>query len=333
MLQSLSSDLGLPNLIRPAMDLNEFSRPGPHYNSPDPLTIQFEIERNVARFSATMSQRGGSLAKSSLILMFDRELKILGEQVLATASPHLEINFLGARLSLYAFSILGETTASTIDHHVDLQVKSIWYLGFETAVRLSHLYSSLTKNTAQQAPHRSFPKHMFWILLSSGFYLLKFLAVSPQAPAAESELARNGIRLVYSTLQSWSQHTLDEPARIARIVSLLANAELQGTLTEFTRVNKRPPLSIVADVMEMVGWLRGRQKDKEGNVESKPQITMENPVDTGNMAPFDPNLMLDPMMLDDSIWEGLDAWLTQEVELGNLLHPYPEGDFGFPVTG
>jgi hypothetical protein len=48
---------------------------------------------------------------------------------------------------------------------------------------------------------------------------------------------------------------------------------------------------------------------------------------------LDPMLMLDPMMLDDSIWEGLVASWTQEVELGNLLHPYPDGDFGFPVTG
>lgn len=312
------------------MDLNEFSRPD---HTPDPLTIQFEIERNVARFSATMSQRGGSLVKSSLILMFDRELKILAEQVLATGSQHLEINFLGARLSLYAFSVLGETTASMINHHVDLQVKQIWYLGFETAVRLAHLLSSLTNNTPLETPHRAFPKHMFWILLSSGFYLLKFLAVSPQVPPAESELARNGIRLVYSTLQTWSTHSLDESARIARIISLLANAELQGTLSGFTRVNKRPPLSIVADVMEMVGWLRARQREKGATAENNAQVAMENPMDAGGMMSLDPALMLDPMMLDDSIWENLDAWLTQEVELGNLLHPYPEGDFGFPAAG
>jgi hypothetical protein len=332
MISSLSSDLGLPNLIRPAMDLNEFSRPGLSLHSPDPLTIQFEIERNVARFSATMSQRGGSLVKSSLILMFDRELKILAELVLATGSPHLEISFLGARLSLYAFSILGETTATVLDHQTDLQVKSIWYLGFETAVRIAHLHSSLS-SSPQETPHRAFPKHMFWILLSSGFYLLKFLAVSHQVPPAESELARNGIRLVYSTLQTWSTHSLDEPARIARIVSLLANAELQGTLAEFTRVNKRPPLSIVADVMEMVGWLRARQREKEVAAEKPAQVAIENPIDAGGMMSLDPTLMLDPMMLDDSIWEGLDAWLTQEVEMGNLLHPYPEDNFGFPVTG
>ena len=312
------------------MDLNEFSRPEPLVHSPDPLTIQFEIERNVARFSATMSQRGGSLAKSSLILMFDRELKILAEQVLATGSPHLEINFLGARLSLYAFSILGETTATVVDHHTDLQVKSIWYLGFETAVRIAHVYSALS-NSPQETPHRAFPKHMFWILLSSGFYLLKFLAVSPQVLPAEFELARNGIRLVYSTLQTWSTHSLDEPARIARIVSLLANAELQGTLAEFTRVNKRTPLSIVADGMEMVGWLRARQREKEAAVEKNAQAVVENPIDTGGMMPLDSTLLLDPMMLDDSIWEGLDAWLTQEVELGNLLHPYPEDNYGFPT--
>ena len=330
MVASLSSDLGLPNLIRPAMDLNEFSRPGPLVHSSDPLTIQFEIERNVARFAATMSQRGGSLVKSSLILMFDRELKILAEQVLATGSPHLEISFLGARLSLYAFSILGETMATVIDHSTDLQVKSIWYLGFETAVRIAHLYSTFS-SSPQQNSYRAFPKHMFWILLSSGFYLLKFLAVSPQVPPTESELARNGIRLVYSTLQTWSTHSLDEPARISRIVSLLAHAELQGTLAEFTRVNKRPPLSIVADVMEMVGWLRARQREKEVAVEKNVQVPVENLLDPGGMIPLDPTLMLDPMMLDDSIWEGLDAWLTQEAELGNLLHPYPEDNFGFPT--
>ena len=319
------------------MDLNEFSRPVPLYSSTDPLTIQFEIERNVARFSATMSQRGGSLVRSSLILMFDRELKILGEQVLAASSPFLEINFLGARLSLYAFSILGETTSSTLDHHVDLQVKSIWYLGFETAVRIAHLFSSLTTSAPQAVLPHPLPKHMFWILLSSGFYLLKFLAVSTQVPSADSELARNGIRLVYSTLQSWSSHTLDESARLARIISLLANAELQGTLVGFTRVNKRPPLSIVADGMEMVGWLRARQrKEREAATtaaETNAPVVVENSVDAGGDAQLEPAMMLDPMMLDDSIWETLDAWLTQEVELGNLLHPYSEGDFAFPATG
>jgi hypothetical protein len=261
--------------------------------------------------------------------MFDRELKILAEQVLATGSTHLEICFLGARLSLYAFSILGETTASIKDHHVDLQVKSIWYLGFETAVRIAHLYSTLS-SSSQDTPHRALPKHMFWILLSGGFYLLKFLAVSPQVPPTESELARNGIRLVYSTLQTWSTHHLDEPARIAKIVSLLANAELQGTLAEFARVNKRPPLSIVADVMEMVGWLRARQEAAAAAEKNTDVVAgMESQIEPGGTMPLDPTMMLDPMMLDDSIWEGLDAWLTQEVELGNLLHPYPESDFGF----
>ena len=232
--------------------------------------------------------------------MFDRELKILGEQVLAASSPFLEINFLGARLSLYAFSILGETTISTRDHHVDLQVKSIWYLGFETAVRIAHLFSSLTTNAPGALLPSPLPKHMFWILLSSGFYLLKFLAVSTQVPPADSELARNGIRLVYSVLQSWASHTLDEYARLARIISLLANAELQGTLAGFIRVNKRPPLSIVADGMEMVGWLRARQRERETTTtaaaETNAPAVVENPVDAAVDTQLEPAMMLDPIM-------------------------------------
>ena len=47
------------------------------------------------------------------------------------------------------------------------------------------------------------------------------------------------------------------------------------------------------------------------------------------MRSSEPAMMLDPMMLNDSIWETLDAWLTQEVELGNLLHPYFDRRFCF----
>jgi predicted transcriptional regulator len=78
-----------------------------------------------------------------------------------------------------------------------------------------------------------------------------------------------------------SFHALTEPARIARIVCLLANAELQGTLAEFTTVNKRPTLSIVVDVMEMVGWLRARQREKEATAENNAQVLIENRIDPG----------------------------------------------------
>src|SRR4051812_29613231 len=105
----------------------------PLHDSRDPLALQFEIERQVARFSATMSQRNGSMVRSSLIHMFDGELKNLGDDVLAVSNQRLEIQFLGAKLSLYSFSLLGETTATTEAHHIDPSTKAIWYLGFETA--------------------------------------------------------------------------------------------------------------------------------------------------------------------------------------------------------
>jgi hypothetical protein len=314
------------------MDLNAFAKPSPLYDTIDSLALQFEIERNVARFSATMSQRGGSLVRTSLILMFDRELKILGENVLETTSTNLEITFLGARLSLYAFSILGETTA-TATNYIDLQLKSIWYLGLETAVRLAHIFSTISNSTPEG--HGSllhqFPKHNFWILLSSGFYLLKFLAVNTQATAAEAELARNSVRLVYSTLLSWSANSMDEYARITRIISLLANAEVAGTLAGFTRVIKRPPLSIVADVMEMAGWLRARRKENDAPpVENNPQVQVKEPELSGGQDLIQPTVEVDSMLFDESI---LDDWLTQEIEMGNLLYPYTVDDYNFGVTG
>lgn len=318
------------------MDLDSSIKPSPLTDMRDPLAIQFEIERQVARFSATMSQRNGSMVRSSLIHMFDGELKILGDDVLATSNQRLEIQFLGAKLSLYSFALLGETTATTEAHHVDPSTKAIWYLGLDTAVRLAHLYAQITTDTAPSAavgssPHHAYPKHHFWSLLSSGYYLLKFLGLNTTVTPSESELARNSIRLVYSTLQAWSKQSLDEPARVARIISLLANAELQGTLAEFRRLNRRPPLSIIADVMEMTAWLRAKLK-KEGAGRAAMSTSELNgaPDAVGSDLLMPPvATVMEPVMLDDeALWEGLDEWLRLEGDLGNLLLPYPEGDFG-----
>jgi len=283
----------------------------------DPLAIQFEIERQVAQFSATMNHRSGSMVRSSLIHMFDSELRLMGDEVLASSNQNLEILFLGARLSLYSFSLLGETASSTETHHIDASTRAIWYLGFETAVRLTHLYNSNTERS-----HHTYPKHHFWILLSSGSYLLKFLSINTSVTPSESELARNSIRIVYSTLQSWSVQPLDDPWRVARIISLLANAELQNTLHEYRRLNRRPPLSIVADVMEMTAWLRAKLK-KEGKGKEAMSTSELNAAGEGVATVMEP-VLLD----DDALWEGLDEWLKWESDLsGNFLLPYSDETF------
>ena len=330
---SLSADLGLPSLIGPAMDLETFAKPT-LYNPKDPLSIQFEIERHVARFSATLNQRSGAHIRASLIQMFDRDLKSLGDEVLALSNQRLEMLFLGAKLCLYSFSILGETAATTETQHIDSSMKSIWYLGVETASRLAYLYSGIAVQNSippdftiptENSPHYSYPKHNFLILLSSGYYLLKFLSVNTETMPSEAELARNGIRLVYSTMQSWSRHSIDEAARLARIISLLANAELQGTLTEYKRINRRPPLSIVSDVMEMTAWLRAKLK-REGKPNPAPAGTGEAGVAV-EPAPAE-RLVMEPVLLDDeALWEGLDEWLRLEGDVGNFLLPYSDGDF------
>jgi hypothetical protein len=312
------------------MDLDVGLKSTPLYDPRDPLTMQFEIERQVARFAATMSQRNGSTVRSSLIHMFDSELKAMGDEVLATSNQRLEILFLGAKLSLYSFSLLGETAASTETHHIDPSTKAIWYLGFETAIRLTHIYNSIPNMTDittlldSASPHHTYPKHHFWNLLSSGYYLLKFLAINATVTPSESEQARNSIRLVYSTLQAWSLQPLDEPARMTRIISLLANSELAGTLSQFHRLNRRPPLSIVADVMEMTAWLRAKLKKEGAGKAAMSTSELNGAVD---MTPMLTQTVMEPVMLDDeALWEGLDEWLRLEGDLGNLF-PYPDGEF------
>jgi hypothetical protein len=315
------------------MDLDTFAKPSPLYNPLDPLCIQFEIERHVARFSTALSQRHGIHVRSSLIQMFDRDLKPLGDEVLALSNQRLEMLFLGAKLSLYSFSILGETAASTEVHHIDSSMRSIWYLGVETASRLAYLYSCVATGNSEphtsvptsSSPYYSYPKHNFWILLSSGYYLLKFLSVNSSVTPSEAESARTSIRLVYSTMQSWSRHSIDEAARIARIISLLANAELQGTLAEYKRIIRRPPLSIVADVMEITSWLRAKLK-REGAPNPAPEGTG---MDESKAVQVQSEIMvMEPVLLDDeALWEGLDEWLRLEGDIGNFLLPYSESAF------
>ena len=318
------------------MDLDTFTKPSSVYNPADPLCVQFEIERHVARLTTALSQRSGIHVRSSLIQMFDRDLKSLGEEVLALSNPRLEILFLSAKLCLYTFSILGETAASTETHHIDSSMRSIWYLGVETASRLAYLCSLIPVENSvapcaaptSSFPYFTYPKHCFWTLLGSGYYLLKFLSVNSSVSLSESESARNSIRLVYSTMQSWSRHSIDEAARIARIISLLANAELQGTLAEYKRINRAPPLSIVADVMEITSWLRAKLK-REG-------VANPAPAGTGmdeSKAPQAQSdiVVMEPVLLDDeALWEGLDEWLRLEGYMGNFLLPY--SDAGYTTT-
>jgi len=318
------------------MDLDTFAKPGPLYNPKDPLCIQFEIERHVARFTTALSQRNGMHVRSSLIQMFDRDLKPLGEEVLALSNQGLEMLFLGAKLCLYGFSILGETATSTEEHHIDSSMRSIWYLGVETASRLAYLCSCISVENSVppsvlpsvSSPYFTYPKHTFWTLLGSGYYLLKFLSVNTAVTTSESESARNSIRLVYSTMQSWSRHSVDEAARIARIISLLANAELQGTLVEYKRINRRPPLSIVADVMEITSWLRAKLK-REGVANPAPTGTG---MDGSKATHAQSEIMgIEPVLLDDdALWEGLDEWLRLEGDMGSFLLPY--SDAGFTAT-
>jgi len=272
--------------------------------------------------------------------MFDADLKTLGDEVVVVSNPRLEILFLSAKLSLYSFSLLGDTAFNTEIHHIDPSTKAIWYLGLETAVRLAHMYSQIaTINTnpstltpTQNSPHYAFPKHHFWILIASGYYLLKFLSINTLTTPSESELARNTIRLVYSTLQSWSRASQDEPSRVARIISLLANSELQGTLAEFKRLNRRPPLSIIADVMEMTAWLRAKLKREGAGRAAMSTSELNGEKDGARDAGEELQMPVvgvgEPVLLDDeALWEGLDEWLRLEGGLGNLLLPYPDGEF------
>lgn len=244
----------------------------------DPLFVQYEIQHHVARFSATLRELGKSETIDSMILMFDRELQSLGDTVSQLRNQQIEICYLGAKLKLYAFSVLSRAMGTNCK--IDPSTRIVWYHGFETAVRLAFIFSSasstlsvtsqsLVNSLEQKNMLLHFPKHIFWILAEVASYLLNFLAVNHEATEVERQLARDNIRIVHSVLLCWSSQELDEPARTARAISMLSNTERQGEWPHLDRANRRLIPSLLTNTMEIIIWLRTKANVAETNGQAR----------------------------------------------------------------
>jgi hypothetical protein len=133
---------------------------------------------------------------------------------------------------------------------------------------------------------------------------------------------RNKIRTVHSVLLSWSIHVLDEPARAARAMSMLSNTERLGQWPHLGRANRCLLPSLFTDTMEVVIWLRAKEKLIETNDQAgvEPEQTQQPNTVAGLQGQ---NIgTMDAAFNNGDTWEDLlDFWITDAAGQETFTRP------------
>jgi hypothetical protein len=221
------------------------------FDIPSDTENQVQILRKLARLMQSLQVQTDPALRDSLILMASGELETLRMTSHRKWIAETEMQFLGAKLFLYGWSLKGQAQelvpgvpASIATSEPLLSKKLILHEALRSAAGYIHAFSEAGSgkhpgNRRSRSPNEElppqiyFPKYYFFTSYYAALTLYHFLATLPQSSISDQDLARNHIRLTHTILSRCASH--DKESEWARLAQ---NLELIG---QFTNSGRRLP--------------------------------------------------------------------------------------------
>ncbi len=235
------------------------------------------LQRCAIRAAAVLNNAPGDQLQSSLLDVLENDLEDAALTLLHPLSLPVHIDFLASKLRLHAIPLLSRT-ARCSDEDAKVIARATWYKGFQVAVQLislfmssqglpaSHAEASEPQIQRDQEPEtvtNTYPKHYFRVLVVTGMFLAKLLAVDHSISAQDRILARNHIKSVYEVLRAISTEEMDEFYRAAHFIGLLSqHAEDSASSAFFQEPASGPSPTIIDDSVRIAQKIRRKNPDE-----------------------------------------------------------------------
>lgn len=208
---------------------------------PRHLAARADIQRHVIRYTLALEGQVDSRTRNSIIQLYDQEIGSVQKCFSGIWSDDLEVEFQGARLNLYGFSLLPCEAPADLRFYrpeaLSTSSRVILQLGLAAAVRLTHVSCrmKIPKDSCLEGRSYSenlilYPKHFFRLLAFAAFFLLWYLGVDVQSSDSDKELARNHVSAMYRLFVSFSWSL--EHQRAAKSIEILGR--MPNTAGEMT---------------------------------------------------------------------------------------------------
>jgi hypothetical protein len=245
----------------------------------------------------------------------------------------VQIDTLTARLRLYA-KVLLSRRPSEVDRHRDILISGLWQRGFHTATQIAHIFARCSQRefpipscgNDQRSPQEadkiclSSPKSYFRALVSTGFFLIHFMAQGHDISRQDRILARNWIKQVYECLQYLSHSKIDEGGRAARLLELLSRHVDDGNSSQhFKKEDQEPSRTMLESAMVVTSKLRlnlSQSADQELRQQHAQLLEPKSSELTSAIGSQDEQT---PLSSED-LSAGWESWLS---DTGDIMGPLP----------
>ncbi|ODQ69038.1 hypothetical protein LIPSTDRAFT_66714 [Lipomyces starkeyi NRRL Y-11557] len=261
----------------------------------------------------------------SIIQHLCRDLDDVKDRHRSTWNREADIELLGAQLNIYAFQLQKLSPAQHSSPPGSLEVgtakKALIHLGLSTAVRIIHVFSTMTEGGSAQPspqadgsfqtdphhPERYLPKYYFMTLSFATSFMFKALANNGE-DFRHNEIARNHIQLAYQMFSSWSDYPMDEFGRVARMIMVLSRASNLSILEDFHSQGDAS-VSVLDETIHAAKEIRERMKmpdltrstGSQDRIPVSPRPNLSNPTLPG-LGGLWPTQNLDGMEEFDFNW-------------------------------
>lgn len=244
----------------------------------------------------------------SLILMASGEMETLRTTDRRKWTAETELQFLGAKLFLYGWSLKGQAqepelgiltpTAASEPH---LSKKLILYEALRSATDYIHAFSELGSSTTpgrrtrneELLPQMYFPKYYCYTVYYAALTLYHFLATLPQSSISDQDLARNHIRLAHTVLSRCASHDAEsEWPRLARNIEFVGQFINSGRrLPPEAQIKSRQGAGLFYDGMLKIAVLKAEM----GGRNWASDLTQPKPYDDNGLMKEEPPMMAPEM--------------------------------------
>jgi len=214
----MSTFLGLPPFVDSTAHMDDILTKTK--GLPRVLTAQTDIQLHAARFTQALDGASDPATRLGYINLFDRDLERVRGTFQDTWTEEAELNLLSAKLYLYSHSFIAGQPSLFLgaggSSHLDSSARVILMDGLSTVVRYIHAFSQLDQSAlspfsagasqptnSQVNRQLHLPHHYFRTLAFSAFFLLKFLAIAPDATESDKILARNNLTTAHGIFMAY----------------------------------------------------------------------------------------------------------------------------------
>ena len=300
----------------------------------DDMIVATEIQRQVARMTATLDELLVSGSQTSLLQFFAKKMQSIRQRYKDRWNGAAEIEFQGATLLVYAHFLL-QAESREPEMHNDLEtetcVAEILQLGHGCALSLAKVVEELGSATAFDpccanvddggSPLLAHPKHHFRLAFFACVFLCKYLDTNRNASITDQDAARNAVSAIYGVFDQYPSRK--EISRAARRLEVLGRSVVPGQRRIQTIIKTRMGASLNYNAIWTIAKIRGREFDSEFDPEPgvsasfAVEPTALHPPDSRLPPPYDTNFPWG--VWDDATYDQLGFAFNEQSLSPNFL--------------